>query len=105
MNAHTTGPAPDPDNPGAANATPKPPHHHPGAPIAQVRIDTTTAQPADAQGNAAKLPHERDESVDMTNQTPHPQMQQAHRDLKKGLVNTDARAADGRPLGDDVPSP
>jgi hypothetical protein len=28
-----------------------------------------------------------------------PEMEQAHNDLKRGLVDTDARASDGRPLG------
>ncbi len=69
------------------------------------QIDTTTPQKPSDPGAAGKLPHERDESVNMTDQQPAPEMQQAHRDLKKGLVNTDARAADGRPLGDDVPTP
>ena len=37
-----------------------------------------------------KLPHERDQSVDMTDGIPSPQMQQAYRDVERGLVNTDA---------------
>ena len=74
----------------------------PNAP--QADINTQTKQnPGDAS-NAAKLPHERDQSVNMTYHQPDPQMQQAHRDLKKGLVDTDARGADGKPLGDDVPT-
>lgn len=103
MNSKTTSSEPVQDKPD--KPTPPTPPNNPGAPIPQVRIDTTTPQLTDAPGNEAKLPHERDESVDMTKKTPHPEIQQAHRDLKKGLVNTDARAADGRPLGDDVPSP
>ena len=67
-------------------------------------IDTTRPQKPSDPGAQGKLPHERDQSVNMTDQTPSPDMQQAHRDLKNGLVNTDARAADGRPLGDDVPA-
>lgn len=67
-------------------------------------IDTTTPQkPGDASATA-KLPHERDQSVNMTDQAPSPEMQQAHRDLKKGMVDTDARGPDGKPLGDDVPT-
>ena len=74
----------------------------PNAP--QASINTQTQQsPADSS-NAAKLPHERDQSVNMTDHEPAPEMQQAHRDLKKGLVDTDARGADGKPLGDDVPT-
>lgn len=102
MNSKTAAPTPDEGNPD--NQTPPTPHHDPGSRIPLARIDTTTPQSSDAPGHQAKLPHERDESITMTNQTPHPEMQQAHRDLKKGLINTDARAADGRPLGDDIPT-
>lgn len=81
------------------------PHNKPKPTEAEPQIDTTRKQrPTDA-GAQGKLPHERDESVNMTDQHPAPEMQQAHRDVKKGLVNTDERASDGRPLGDDVPSP
>jgi hypothetical protein len=81
------------------------PQHKPKPTEAEPQIDTTRKQhPTDA-GAQGKLPHERDESVHMTDQHPAPEMQQAHRDVKKGLVNTDERASDGRPLGDDVPSP
>lgn len=37
-----------------------------------------------------KLPHERDQSVDMTDGIPSPEMQQAYRDVERGLVDTDA---------------
>lgn len=81
------------------------PNNRPQPTEAEPQIDTTRKQrPTDA-GAQGKLPHERDESVNMTDQHPAPEMQQAHRDVKKGLVNTDERASDGRPLGDDVPSP
>jgi hypothetical protein len=69
------------------------------------QIDTTHAQQPSDPGAASKLPHERDQSINMTDQTPSAAMQQAHRDLKKGLVDTDARGADGQPLGDDAPTP
>jgi hypothetical protein len=83
-------------------STPSNPTNTPNAP--QAAIDTQTPQhPGDAS-NAAKLPHERDQSVNMTDATPSPEMQQAHRDVQKGLVDTDARGADGKPLGDDVPT-
>ena len=93
---------PDVDNPD--NTTPETPHHDPGDRIPLARINTTKPQPTDAQGHEGKLPHERDESVVMTNQTPSPKMQQGYKDLKKGLMNSDARAADGRPIGDDIPT-
>lgn len=81
------------------------PQHKPSATQDEPHIDTTRKQrPTDA-GAQGKLPHERDQSVNMTDQQPAPEMQQAHRDVKKGLVNTDERASDGRPLGDDVPAP
>ncbi|MDP3228723.1 MAG: hypothetical protein Q8N13_12195 [Acidovorax sp.] len=36
-----------------------------------------------------KLPHERDESVDMTHGQPDAQIEQAYRDVKRGLQDTD----------------
>ena len=42
-----------------------------------------------ATGSAAKLPHERDESVGMTGGIGSEPMQQAHRDLSRGLQDTD----------------
>ena len=38
---------------------------------------------------AAQLPHERDESVGMTGGIPSAPVQQAHRDLRRGLQDTD----------------
>ena len=74
-------------------------------PHSETRINTQRPQrPADA-GSQGKLPHERDQSVAATTPKPTPEMQQAHRDLKKGLVDTDSRGADGQPLGDDIPTP
>lgn len=73
-------------------------------PSRETRINTQRPQrPSDA-GNQGKLPHERDQSVAVTAPKPTPEMQQAHRDLQKGLVDTDARDADGKPLGEDVPT-
>lgn len=37
-----------------------------------------------------KLPHERDQSVNMTDGIPSADMQQAYRDVQRGLVDTDA---------------
>ena len=37
-----------------------------------------------------KLPHERDQSVNMTDAIPSADMQQAYRDVERGLVDTDA---------------
>lgn len=77
-----------PDEPLAAPATPEP------------SVDTTQrqrAQPAAHAGEGArapdttqpKLPHERDESVDMTHGKPDVQIQQAYSDVKRGLQDTD----------------
>ncbi|MEG3002468.1 MAG: hypothetical protein RR855_18165 [Comamonas sp.] len=70
----------------------------------ETQIDTTVPQSPSDPGNAGKLPHERDQSVDATNRAPDPQMQQAYRDLQKGLVDTDARGASGRPLDSKAPA-
>jgi hypothetical protein len=40
------------------------------------------------EASDAKLPHERDQSVDMTGGTPSRQVQQAHRDVSRGLQDT-----------------
>lgn len=45
--------------------------------------------PADASDEASlALPHERDQSVDMTDAQPDPQAQQASLDLRRGLQDT-----------------
>lgn len=53
----------------------------------------------DAPGNESMLPHERDQSLHSTSGNVHPEMEIAHSDVKKGLVDSDARASDGRPIG------
>jgi hypothetical protein len=42
-----------------------------------------------------KLPHERDQSSDVTAPAPDPRMVQAKRDIDAGLVDTDMRATPG----------
>lgn len=42
-----------------------------------------------------KLPHERDESTNVTANAPDPKMVQAKRDIDAGLVDTDMRATPG----------
>lgn len=76
-------------------------HPIPGPTGPEPSIDTTKRQmPGPAtQGplktdpakdpEAPKLPHERDESVDMTHGEPDAQIQQAYRDVKRGLQDTD----------------
>jgi hypothetical protein len=46
--------------------------------------------------SAPALPHERDESVDTTGTIPSEPMQQAYRDIKRGLKDTDRGAEAGR---------
>ena len=67
-------------------------------------INTTRKQQPSDPGAAAKLPHERDQSVDMTDGKAPPEMKQAHQDLKRGLKDADARGADGKPLGSKIPT-
>ena len=78
-------------------------HPTPGPTGPQPSIDTTQRQmpgsdthgplktdPTAAKHTATpKLPHERDESVDMTHGEPDAQMQQAYRDVERGLQDTD----------------
>jgi hypothetical protein len=42
-----------------------------------------------------KLPHERDESVGAAGEAPRKVIEQAHRDLEAGQVDTDMRATPG----------
>lgn len=45
--------------------------------------------PSPSTGSRPALPHERDESTGMTGGEPSESMQQAHRDLTRGLQDTD----------------
>ena len=47
------------------------------------------------QGRGLPLPHERDESTGGTEDPPREVIQQAARDLQRGLVDTDRRATPG----------
>ncbi|UCU99278.1 hypothetical protein [Acidovorax radicis] len=85
--------------------TPNPPAPAPTGP--EPSVDTTKRQapgpktqgllrepgaPPNAQEKAQekpKLPHERDESVDMTHGKPDVQIEQAYRDVQRGLQDTD----------------
>lgn len=50
--------------------------------------------PADASDEASlAMPHERDQSTDMTSAVPDPQIQQADADLRRGLQDTDKSPA------------
>ena len=56
---------------------------------AKKSVNTRTRIDADASKSAAKLPHEQDESVGMTDGISSTAMQQAHKDLARGLLDTD----------------
>ena len=83
-----------------------PPHNPPSAPTGpEPSVDTTKRQapgratkgpvktaegvPVPTKEEHPKLPHERDESVDMTHGESDPQIEQAYRDIKRGLQDTD----------------
>lgn len=59
-----------------------------GARVAPAPASNTAADPADA--DLPQLPHERDQSVGMTGGNPSALVQQAYKDVTRGLVNTDA---------------
>lgn len=70
----------------------------PAAPVparTERRTDTTRASglpssgPEDLSGPEARMPHERDEAVDMTGGARHPEIEQAFEDLERGLQDTD----------------
>lgn len=70
----------------------------PSAPVptrTERRVNTTQPQPQpgsepeDLSGPEARLPHERDQSVDMTSAEPDAHMEQAYLDVKRGLQDTD----------------
>lgn len=92
MTAQDTAPASAPERP--ANPAP------PAPPVRSVDTTTRTPDPGaqDAKTGASlkeqadmpQLPHERDQSVGMTDGNPSAAMQQAYKDVERGLVNTDA---------------
>lgn len=70
----------------------------PSAPVpARTERRTNTTHPAerpgsgpeDLGGSEARLPHERDEATDMTDGERHPEVEQAYKDLQRGLQDTD----------------
>ena len=69
----------------------------PSAESSKPRIGGTIRLKAGADKLAAPaLPHERDEAVGMTGGVPSRAVQQAYRDVKRGLVDTDRSAEAGR---------
>lgn len=70
----------------------------PSAPVparTERRVNTTEplqqpgSGPEDLAGPEGRLPHERDQAVDMTDGEPDARVEQAYRDVKRGLVDTD----------------
>ncbi|MCO5105205.1 MAG: hypothetical protein M9919_14515 [Burkholderiaceae bacterium] len=59
-----------------------------GVRVAPTPAGDAAADPADA--DLPQLPHERDQSVGMTDGNPSARVQQAYKDVTRGLVNTDA---------------
>ncbi len=89
------------------------PEAHP-QPSVNTTVPVEQAQrQSELQGDGAdptspQLPHERDQSTGMTDGIQSPVVQQAYRDVKRGLVDTDAgRQAHnvGKPVVPDPPSP
>ncbi len=78
----------------------------PAVPPHPVEPDTPFELPPEEGDAPLKLPHERDEDTDMTNDKPDPKILQAYKDLKQGQVDTDMRATPGQDAarrGKDVP--
>lgn len=61
-------------------------------------VNTTDREKDDTAVETPKLPHERDESTDMTHGEPDAQMRQAHDDVATGQKDTDARNHEARRL-------
>lgn len=81
--------------PNPANPTPAPTGPEPSvdttkrqAPGPKTQGPLKAGEPR-AKENKPKLPHERDESVDMTHGQPDAHIQQAYRDVQRGLQDTD----------------
>ncbi len=81
-------------------SAPDSPRTDTAAPGPEQRIVDTTHKSDDPNGAEApgtpearqlpKLPHERDQSVGMTDGIPSADIQQGYRDVQRGLVDTDA---------------
>lgn len=72
-------------------------------PVEQAQRNAET-QVEGADADSPQLPHERDQSVGMTDGNPSALVQQAYRDVKRGLVDTDA-AREAHNVGKPVTPP
>ena len=84
-------PTPEPTGPEPSIDTTK--RQMPG-PDTQGPLKTAPAPAKDTE--TPKLPHERDESVDMTHGEPDAQMQPAYREVERGVQDTDQDQRDHR---------
>ena len=58
-------------------------------PLQERPLDTLTRTQHDTSvGASLRMPHERDESTDMTQDTPDPMIEQARQDIKNGMQDT-----------------
>lgn len=67
-------------------------------PNGPARAGKTSGAPGPAApslGQALALPHERDEAASSVADTPDPKIEQAKRDIDRGLVDTDMHATPG----------
>ncbi len=80
------------------------PRKTPSAHAPTIPRSVNTTQPENST-TAPKLPHERDESVDMTHGEPSEAIRQAYTDIEHGLQDTDARDESGRPLDQESNAP
>lgn len=60
--------------------------------LKQANVDTTKSQ---AEDDTPQMPHERDESPKSQVTAPRKIMEQAHRDIESGQVDTDLRGTRG----------
>ncbi len=96
MAAHSTPPTDPSQRPGGNPQSELPPDAHAGT--EHRSVDTTRADlpphPPEEGGKDEKhssplMPHERDQSVGMTDGAPDANVEQAYRDVKRGLQDTD----------------
>lgn len=79
------------------SGSPKAPAHVIDGPAGSRRIaGTIRLKPGGDKDAAPELPHERDEEVGMTGGIASEPVQQAYRDVKRGLVDTDRGVEAGR---------
>lgn len=86
-------PLPNPSNPPPQKQATDQPGQSEGMPVKTPSAGRSRPGRAETPGDASDeaslaLPHERDQSTDMTDAQPDPQVQQASHDLRRGLQDT-----------------